>query len=197
MILSAMTSESKAAGRTNGPPLSAASISWLAHGIARALDWFIPIFPNHVTAVSPELRDWFVGHGVAAAKVDMMIREIAKDPECVGKISGAAAGLIWAISLVVCVVVGVIALFLPFGNDMKIAVMLMTLATLGTFHAAGYSAVLRAFEDNELNYLGFILQKILFLALILVMLHFRTGMVGFVTAHLLSNLFMMWCTNAR
>jgi len=120
----------------------------------------------------------------------MMIREIAKDPECVGKISGAAAGLIWAISLVVCIVVGVIALFLPFGNDMKIAVMLMTLATLATFHAAGYSAVLRAFEDNELNYLGFILQKILFLGFILVMLHFRTGLVGFVVAHLLSNLFM-------
>ena len=120
----------------------------------------------------------------------MMIREIAKDPECVGKITGAAAGLIWAISLVVCVVVGVIALFLPFGNDMKIAVMLMTLATLGTFHASGYSAVLRAFEDNELNYLGFILQKILFLSFILVMLHFRTGLVGFVVAHLLSNLFM-------
>ncbi len=120
----------------------------------------------------------------------MMIREIAKDPECVGKITGAAAGLIWAISLVVCLVVGVIALFLPFGNDMKIAVMLMTLATLCTFHGAGYSAVLRAFEDNELNYLAFILQKILLLSFILVMLHFRTGMVGFVVAHLLSNLFM-------
>jgi O-antigen/teichoic acid export membrane protein len=120
----------------------------------------------------------------------MMIREIAKDPECVGRITGAAAGLIWAISLVVCLVVGVIALFLPFGNDVKIAVMLMTLATLGTFHAAGYNAVLRAFEDNELNYLGFILQKILFLAFILVMLHFRTGLVGFVVAHLISNLFM-------
>ena len=38
--------------------------AWLAHGIARALDWFIPIFPNHVTAVSPELKDWFVDHGV-------------------------------------------------------------------------------------------------------------------------------------
>jgi O-antigen/teichoic acid export membrane protein len=120
----------------------------------------------------------------------MMIREIAKDPECVGKITGAAAGLIWAISLVVCLVVGVIALFLPFGNDMKIAVMLMTLATLCTFHGAGYSAVLRAFEDNELNYLAFILQKILLLCFILVMLHFRTGMVGFVSAHLLSNIFM-------
>lgn len=121
----------------------------------------------------------------------MMIREIAKDPECVGKITGASAGLIWAISVVVCLVVSVIAIFLPFGNDMKIAVVLMTLATLATFHGAGYSAVLRAFEDNELNYLGFILQKILLLVFILVMLHFRTGMVGFVCAHLLSNV-LLW-----
>ncbi|CAN5516324.1 glycosyltransferase family 4 protein [soil metagenome] len=45
---------------------------WLAHGIARLLDWFIPIFPDHITAVSPELRDWFVDHGVPARKVDMV-----------------------------------------------------------------------------------------------------------------------------
>ena len=157
----------------------------------------IAIARNHnVSLVEFGKYQWVLAFAMIAQLVAdsglprMMIREIAKDPECVGKITGAAAGLIWAISLVMCVVVGVIALFLPFGNDMKIAVMLMTLATLGTFHAAGYSAVLRAFEDNELNYLGFILQKILFLALILVMLHFRTGLVGFVVAHLISNLFM-------
>ena len=46
--------------------------AWLAHGIARALDWFIPIFPDHITAVSPELKDWFVEHGVPARKVDMV-----------------------------------------------------------------------------------------------------------------------------
>ncbi len=46
--------------------------AWLAHGLARGLDWFIPIFPDHITAVSPELRDWFVEHGVPAAKVDMV-----------------------------------------------------------------------------------------------------------------------------
>lgn len=46
--------------------------AWLAHGIARALDWFIPIFPDHITAVSPELKDWFVAHGVPASKVDMV-----------------------------------------------------------------------------------------------------------------------------
>jgi O-antigen/teichoic acid export membrane protein len=121
----------------------------------------------------------------------MMIREIAKDPECVGTITGASAALIWVISLAVCLLVGVIAIFLPLRADVKIAVMLMTFATLATFHAAGYSAVLRAFEDNELNYLGFILQKILLLVFILVMLHVKTGLIGFVVAHLVSNV-LLW-----
>src|SRR5262249_27141822 len=44
---------------------------------------------------------------------------------------------------------------------------------------------------NELNYLGFILQKILLFAFILIMLHFRTGLIGFVVAHLLSNV-LLW-----
>jgi O-antigen/teichoic acid export membrane protein len=121
----------------------------------------------------------------------MMIREIAKDPECVGKIVGVAAALIWVISLVMCLLVGIVALFLPYHSGVKIALLLMTFATLATFHAAGYSAVLRAFEDNELNYLGYILHKILLFALILVMLHFRTGMIGFVVAHLFSNV-LLW-----
>lgn len=46
--------------------------AWLAHGVARALDWFIPIFPDHITAVSPELRDWFIEHKVPASKVNMI-----------------------------------------------------------------------------------------------------------------------------
>ncbi|HEU0208545.1 MAG TPA: flippase [Candidatus Udaeobacter sp.] len=121
----------------------------------------------------------------------MMIREIAKDPECVGKIIGVAAALIWFISLIVCLLVGIVALFLPYHTDVKIALVLMTFATLATFHGAGYSAVLRAFEDNELNYLGFILQKILLFVFILVTLHFRTGLIGFVVAHLLSNV-LLW-----
>jgi len=46
--------------------------AWLAQRLARALDWFTPIFPNHITAVSPELRTWFIDNGVPAAKVDMV-----------------------------------------------------------------------------------------------------------------------------
>src|SRR5713101_5005620 len=46
--------------------------AWLAHRIARALDWFTPIFPDHITAVSPELKQWFVEHGIPERKVDMI-----------------------------------------------------------------------------------------------------------------------------
>ena len=46
--------------------------TWLAHAIAHGLDWFVPIFPDHITAVSPELKQWFVGHGTAERKVDMV-----------------------------------------------------------------------------------------------------------------------------
>jgi glycosyltransferase involved in cell wall biosynthesis len=46
--------------------------AFVANWLARALDWFIPIFPDHITAVSPELKDWFIAHGVRASKVDMV-----------------------------------------------------------------------------------------------------------------------------
>lgn len=46
--------------------------AWLAQALARALDWFTPIFPDHITAVSPELKTWFVEHGVPERKVDMI-----------------------------------------------------------------------------------------------------------------------------
>jgi glycosyltransferase involved in cell wall biosynthesis len=53
--------------------------AWLAHGIGHGLDWFTPIFPNHITAVSPELRDWFLKRGVPARKVDMIPAGIDPD----------------------------------------------------------------------------------------------------------------------
>jgi len=46
--------------------------AWLARTIARGLDWFVPIFPDHITAVSPELKQWFVKRGIAEGKVHMI-----------------------------------------------------------------------------------------------------------------------------
>src|SRR5438874_8278573 len=45
---------------------------WLANALGHALDWFIPIFPDHITAVSPELKQWFIRRGTAEQKVDMI-----------------------------------------------------------------------------------------------------------------------------
>jgi O-antigen/teichoic acid export membrane protein len=151
----------------------------------------------HVSIAAFGEYQWVLAFAMIAQLVadsglpQMMIRELARDPECVGKIVGVAAALIWVISVVMCLLVGIVAFFLPYHADVKIALLLMTFATLSVFHAAGYSAVLRAFEDNELNYLGFILQKILLFSFILVMLHFRTGLIGFVVAHLVSNV-ILW-----
>ena len=121
----------------------------------------------------------------------MMIREIARNPEVVSHLVGASAALIWIVSSAVCLLVACIVPFLHYGTDVKIAALVMSFATLATFHGAGYSAVLRAFEDNELNYIGFILQKILLLVFILVAIRLQTGLVGFVTAHLISNV-VLW-----
>jgi O-antigen/teichoic acid export membrane protein len=176
----------------------------LAGIIAGVVGGLVYLFTTVAIARNPHVSlpefgeyQWVLTFGMIAQLVAdsglprMMIREIAKDPSCVGKIVGASAGLIWALSLIICAVVGLLVLFLPFRMEVKIALVLMTFATLATFHGAGYSAVLRAFEDNELNYLGFTLQKILLFVFIMVMLHFRTGLVGFVIAHLTANV-LLW-----
>ena len=121
----------------------------------------------------------------------MLIREIAKDPKALVPLVGAAASLIWVVSIAVCLLVALIVPFLHFGTDVKVAALVMSLATMATFHAAGYSAVLRAFEDNELNYLGFVLQKLLLLGFIVVTIKLKMGLIGFVIAHLASNV-ILW-----
>ena len=45
---------------------------WLAYAFGRALDWFVPIFPDHITAVSPELKQWLVQSGVRPEKIDVV-----------------------------------------------------------------------------------------------------------------------------
>src|SRR5206468_11133761 len=107
----------------------------------------------------------------------MLIRELAKNPESLVPLVGAGASLIWVVSVAMVLLIASIIPFLHFGTDVKIAIVVMTMATMATFHSAGYSAVLRAFEDNELNYLGFVLHKILLLGLIVVAIKLNMGLV--------------------
>src|SRR6266480_609629 len=121
----------------------------------------------------------FVSNVADSGLPRMLIREISKDPEQLVPLVGAAASLIWVISIAICLLVALIVPFLHFGTDVKIAVLGMSVATMATFHAAGYGAVLRAFEDNELNYLGFVLHKLLLLGFIIVTIKLKMGLIGF------------------
>src|SRR5207248_10596408 len=75
----------------------------------------------------------------------MLIREISKDREQLVPLVGAGASFIWVISGAMCLLVTVVVLFLHVGMDLKLSVLGMSIATMATFHAAGYSAALRAF----------------------------------------------------
>jgi 1,2-diacylglycerol 3-alpha-glucosyltransferase len=43
--------------------------AFLAKWLAALLDWFVPIFPNHIIAVTQELYDWLATHGVKKEKL--------------------------------------------------------------------------------------------------------------------------------
>src|SRR5437667_10922091 len=90
-----------------------------------------------------------------------------------------------------CVLVALVVPFFHLGTDVKISALGMSIATMASFHASGYSAVLRAFEDNELNHLGFVLPKLLLLVLVFAVIKLQWGLVGFVGAHLTANL-LLW-----
>jgi 1,2-diacylglycerol 3-alpha-glucosyltransferase len=46
--------------------------AFLAKWIAGALDWFMPIFPDHIIAVTQELYNWMIRHGVKPARLTMV-----------------------------------------------------------------------------------------------------------------------------
>src|SRR5207249_4160834 len=57
----------------------------------------------------------------------MLIREIAKEPQALVPLVGAAASLIWVVSVAVFLLVALIVPFLHFGTDVKIAALVIPL----------------------------------------------------------------------
>jgi 1,2-diacylglycerol 3-alpha-glucosyltransferase len=52
---------------------------WLAHALGHTLDRFVPIFPDHITAVSPELKQWLIKAGVRPEKIEVVPAGIEPD----------------------------------------------------------------------------------------------------------------------
>jgi O-antigen/teichoic acid export membrane protein len=90
-----------------------------------------------------------------------------------------------------CLLVCLVAPFLHFGADVKIAMIGMSFATLAAFHGSGYGAILRAYEDNEIVQTGFVLHKVSLFVFVLIVLNLNLGLFGFVAAHLITNI-LLW-----
>jgi O-antigen/teichoic acid export membrane protein len=130
----------------------------------------------------------FVSNVADSGLPRMLTREVAKDYEGFVPVAGATFSLIWVISGAMCLLVCLIVPFLRLDNDVKIAAVMMSVATLANFHSSGYASILRAFEDYELDRVGFILHKLLLLGLVFLTIKLQLGLVGFVSAHLLASL---------
>jgi O-antigen/teichoic acid export membrane protein len=120
----------------------------------------------------------------------ILVRELATQPAEMPKILGGALTLIWILSIGGELLILAVIPFLHLGLTEKILTAVMGLATLTQFHCAGYSAALRAREDNEIQALGFLLHKILFFIFIFIGLKSGLALIGVVVSHLIPNLFL-------
>ncbi len=121
----------------------------------------------------------------------ILTRAVARDREQLLPIAGATFSLIWVLSGAMCLLVCLVAPFLHFGTDVKIAMIGMSFATLAAFHGSGYGAILRAYEDNELVQTGFVLHKVSLFVFVYLALKLNLSLFGFVAAHLITNI-LLW-----
>jgi len=120
---------------------------------------------------------------------NILIRELARSPERLAEILGAALSLIWLLTAAAAVLMLAVVPWLHFPLHAKLLMLLMGCATLAQFHVMGYGAVLRAKEDNELFAIGFFLHKIFFFILIAGAMRMKLALNGVVLAHLIPALF--------
>lgn len=118
---------------------------------------------------------------------NIVIRDIALDRAQFRRHLGTARTLLWSLSLLSLGCLVGLAHLLDLGTDRRYAMYLAGLAVIVTFYGLAYSAVLRAFEEMEWDILGFVLHKVIFLALIWLLRQTSLGLQGVFAAMLLAN----------
>lgn len=118
---------------------------------------------------------------------NILIRNIALDKAHAAERLGVARTLFWALSLISMGLIVLIANLLPLSNEVRQAAYIAGLAVITTFHALGYSAVLRAFEEMDLDILGFVLHKVVFIGLVGAVSKTDFGLQGVFMAMLIAN----------
>jgi O-antigen/teichoic acid export membrane protein len=118
---------------------------------------------------------------------NIMIREMARKKNEISVWLGTTKSLIWILSVAAFGLMVIAFQFVTSDPQVRMAGYLMGAAVLATFHAVVYNSVFRAFEEMEYNALTFVSHKVLLLTLIALFLFFRFGLIGVVSAYLVSN----------
>lgn len=118
---------------------------------------------------------------------NVLIRDIAVDRVHFAERLGIARTLLWFLSLISLSLVVILANLFPLSVEVRQTTYIAGLAAIVTFHALGYGAVLRAFEEMAWDVLGFVLHKMVFLTLIGLLLGTHLGLRGVFYALLMAN----------
>jgi O-antigen/teichoic acid export membrane protein len=118
---------------------------------------------------------------------NVVIRDLAVDPESVARRLAVARTLLVALSLASMAGIVVVSLLATRDPVVRQSFWLAGAAVMMTFYALGYSAVLRAFERMDADILGFVLHKLLLLALVLALLRTPFGLRGVFAMNLAAN----------
>jgi O-antigen/teichoic acid export membrane protein len=118
---------------------------------------------------------------------NVVIRDLAVDPQSVARRLGVARTLLVALSLLS--LAGIVGLSFLVTSDpvLRQSFWLAGAAVMMTFYALGYSAVLRAFERMDADILGFVLHKLLLLFLVLALTRTSLGLRGVFAMNLVAN----------
>jgi O-antigen/teichoic acid export membrane protein len=171
----------------------------LAGGISSALGGFLQLLVILIVAHHVSVSDFgsysfmlafaFILQRLSDLGVgNIVMRDMAVAPNSLARILGAALALAWIVTAALTFLMLASVLILPLNRQLGLLTVIMGIAGASQFQCGLYGATLRSQEDNELQALGFVLHKIILLALISASILAGVTLPLIVLAHLVSNL---------
>jgi len=121
---------------------------------------------------------------------NIMIREIAVHKDKFAYQLGVTKSLIWIFSIAAFLLIYLIINIINPDIEVRQATYIMGISTLAIVHAQGYTSVFRAMEEMEYNAMGFVLQKLVLLSLIIPVIKSELGLKEIAASFLAANIFL-------
>jgi O-antigen/teichoic acid export membrane protein len=184
----------------------------LAGGLSTALGGLLHLLAILIVARHVSVRDFgsysfmlafaFILQRLSDLGVcNILMRDMAISPRSIGSLLGGALALAWIVTATLILLMFAGVLIIPFDRETGLLTVVMGIGGASQFQCGLYGATLRSQEDNELQALGFVLHKIILLAMISGFALLGLTLRVVVLSHLVSNicqwLFYRWLVIQR